>query len=219
MLYFVRKGEYIMSSFLTNLDWRKATKSFLKDKKIQPVHINMIKNAIKMAPSSFGLQPFYVKVIEDTSTKEKMRTHGWNQDQFTTAQYVFVFIANTNVEKRIDEYMAMSTKGDKSKLEQLKGYEEMMRGSFAPHKNNIEYKKMWAQKQIYIALGFAMAACTELKIDSCPMEGFDAKAFDKILNLPEGHFSTVVLTLGYEDPSGEQFQKFRFPLENLFHSH
>ncbi len=28
----------------------------------------------------------------------------------------------------------------------------------------------WASKQVYIAHGFALAAATELQIDSCPME-------------------------------------------------
>lgn len=42
----------------------------------------------------------------------------------------------------------------------------------------------WTARQTYIAHGFALAACTELQIDSCPMEGFDANAIERILELP-----------------------------------
>jgi nitroreductase / dihydropteridine reductase len=39
----------------------------------------------------------------------------------------------------------------------------------------------WSARQAYIAHGFALAACAELEIDSCAMEGADFDAVSKIL--------------------------------------
>ena len=73
----------------------------------------------------------------------------------------------------------------------------------------------WSSKQCYIALGFGLAAAAELKIDSCPMEGFDKKAVDKILNLPPHLNSMVFLAIGnrQEDPKRP---KTRFADDDIF---
>ena len=86
------------------------------------------------------------------------------------------------------------------------GFAEGMHGEMALN---------WASKQAYIALGFGLAACAELGIDSCPMEGFSSEEFDKILGLPEGQKSAVVMAVGYrgEEP---QYPKFRYPNNDLF---
>jgi nitroreductase / dihydropteridine reductase len=76
---------------------------------------------------------------------------------------------------------------------------------------------IWSAKQAYIAHGFAMAACAEIEIDSCPMEGFDPAAVGEILELPENQKALVMLPIGYraegETPRGK---KVRFSREALF---
>jgi nitroreductase len=62
-------------------------------------------------------------------------------------------------------------------------------------------------------------ACVELKIDACPMEGFERDKFDALLGLPERGLSTsVIAAVGYrsgEDPT--QFRKkVRKPAKLLF---
>lgn len=55
-----------------------------------------------------------------------------------------------------------------------------------------------AAKQAYIGLGTALIAAADADVDSTPMEGFDPKALDEILNLKEkGLRSVVMLPLGY----------------------
>jgi nitroreductase len=92
-------------------------------------------------------------------------------------------------------------------------YENMMKGALEPR--TLEQHKSWADRQTYIAHGFALAACAELKIDSCPIEGFDPAAVDKILGLPEDTSSVVMMPIGYrsEEP---QHAKVRFPMSDLF---
>lgn len=203
-----------MSTFLSQLRWRRATKKFDAEKKVTDDQLNTVLDAIRMAPSSFGLQPFYVAVVRDQLTKEKLQAAGWGQVQFPTSTAVLVFIARSNVSARVDQMLAEMSGGDAAKRAGLKEFEGMLKG-FAAGLSPAD-GKTWAQKQCYIALGFGLAACAELGIASCPMEGFAAPEFDKILGLPEGDFSTVVLTVGNADDQTTVFPQFRFPQSDLF---
>ncbi len=73
----------------------------------------------------------------------------------------------------------------------------------------------WSAQQAYLALGFGLAACAELKIDSCPMEGFDQDALKKVLDLPDNFFPYAYLAIGYR-AKGPLKQKFRFSKDELF---
>ncbi len=75
---------------------------------------------------------------------------------------------------------------------------------------------VWASKQAYIAHGFALAACAELQIDSCAMEGFDPVAMGEILGLPANHKALVMLPIGYRAEGEAPRGKVRFPKESLF---
>lgn len=116
---------------------------------------------------------------------------------------------------RINQLMEILTEGNEVKRNELKAYEGMMRG-FAEERDP-SWIKTWGERQAYIALGFAMAACAELGIDSCPMEGFDPTAYDSILKLPSHMKSVVALAIGYRK-EGPHRAKARFSTEDLFSS-
>ena len=200
-------------SFLDSLNWRHATKSFDKAKKLSETDLNKILTAIQMAPTSFGLQPFYVRVIRDEATRKKLQAAGFGQNQFESASEILVFVRKLDVAKRVDEYFVGMSGGKAEIRAQMKAYEDIMMG-FAKSKDE-NFFNAWTAKQLYIALGFGLAACAELKIDSCPMEGFLPEKFDEILGLPKGEHSTVVLALGYRNPEVAPSPKFRFPLNQI----
>jgi hypothetical protein len=71
---------------------------------------------------------------------------------------------------------------------------------------------IWARKQTYIALGNLLNVCAVIGVDSCPMEGFDANAYDEILNLKKTDFTTsLVLPVGFrhEEDFMSQLKKVR----------
>ncbi len=58
--------------------------------------------------------------------------------------------------------------------------------------------KQWTALQTYLALGNLLSAAGELEIDTCPIEGFEAEAYNKILGLTEKSYTTSVLAaIGY----------------------
>jgi nitroreductase len=99
----------------------------------------------------------------------------------------------------------------------LDGYKNMMIENLvvSPNAKKIEN---WAQRQTYIAMGFLLETAALLKIDACPMEGFDPAAYDKILNLEgTGWKSIASVALGYRH-AGDGFQsakKVRFTDDQL----
>jgi nitroreductase len=200
-------------SFIKNLNWRFATKIFDPEKKVSDGDLEKILEAIRYSPSSFGLQPFHVHVITDSELRMNMKTYAWNQSQVTDASHFLVFSSRTDVMERVEQLMELLTSGNPEIRSKMKAYESMMIG-FAENRDP-KWIKGWGERQAYIALGFAMAACAELEIDSCPMEGFDAEAFDKLLHPPEHMKSVVALAIGYRKEGPAQ-SKTRFPSSDLF---
>lgn len=193
-------------SFLEHLDWRRAEKNFDPNYQLPEEHLTKILEAAHMAPSSFGLQPYHIYVVQNPEIKAQLREKGYNQAQFTDASAVLVFTTIDNLDQRITDYMKLL--GGNEQLEQ------MMRGFIAALPNE-HAQRAWSARQAYIALGFALAAAAELEVDSCPMEGFDKEAFDQILNLPSDRKTVVTLNLGKrkEEPA---HPKVRFPNSDLF---
>lgn len=201
-------------SFLSQLNWRFAAKDFDSTKKVNEQDLQKILDAITLSPSSFGLQPFHVNVITNQDVKEEIQKNAWNQPQVRNCSHLLVFSSRTDIlENRIGELIDISSGGDAEIKKNLHDYEELMRRFLG--KLSQEQTKSWADHQTYIALGFAMAACAELNIDSCPIEGFSPEETDTILNLPAHIKSVALLPIGYrkEDPKRP---KVRFSEEDLF---
>lgn len=77
---------------------------------------------------------------------------------------------------------------------------------------------IWAENNIHVVLGFVLAALTELKVDSCPISGFDKESTREALKLDDHLEPVILLAIGYRDESDEAINipKWRFPIEKLF---
>lgn len=202
-----------MSSFLQNLDWRFATKKFNPEKKVSEVDLEKIVTAIQKAPTSFGLQTFHVEVVSDADLRVRLREVSFDQPQVTDASHLLIFCARNDVSQRITDMIDTMSGGDGEAKKNLEPYEQMMRGAIQGKTS--EELMNWASRQTYLALGFGLAACAELQIDSCPMEGFDARAMHEVLGLPNHIVPFAYLAIGYRS-EGPAHPKFRFSQEDLF---
>ncbi len=200
-------------SFLDNLEWRNATKLFDDQKTVSDNDLETLKNAIKMTPTSFGLEPFHVKIITDQGLKDQIQAFSWNQPQVGTCSHLLVFCYRKDYQSRIEDYFEIASGGNAEVKEKMSGYRDMMEGFLG--NTSPEGIETWAKKQAYLALGFAMAACAEMKVDSCPMEGCDFKKLDELLSMPDHMNSVVMLPIGYraDEPS---HGKVRYPESDLF---
>lgn len=189
---------------------RYAAKKF-DGKRIPEAKMHELLELVRLSASSFGLQPYRIKVISDSATKEKLLAAAYGQAQINTCSHLLVFCADTEIESRIDRMESELSKTG-FPAEALKSYAGMMR-DFAS-KLGQEQRLAWAQKQAYIALGNALNGAKSLGFDSCPMEGFDAKEYSRILKLPPNLVPAVLCPVGFA--ADQQKDKFRFSKEDLF---
>ena len=205
-------------NLIENLKWHYATKANDANKKVNENDMNFIKEAIQLAATSYGLQLFKVLDVEDPAIREKLKPASWGQTQITDASHLLVFCNYADVkDENIDAYVQLKADTEGMDTAAFQAYGDFMKSTI--HKSPVAHKQIWTAKQTYIALGNALAACAELKIDSTPMEGFDAAAYNEILGLDaKGLQASVVLTVGYRstEDATQHSKKVRKSLDKLF---
>lgn len=205
-------------SALNNLKWRYATKR-MNGQKVPAEKLETILDAIQLAPTSIGMQPFTVLVIEDPELKAQIAPAIYNQPQITEGSHVLVFAAwKEYSNENVDKYINHIAKLRGIPVESLDGMRNMVIGSIAG--KTPEQLLNWNMRQAYIALGFGLVAAANEHVDATPMEGFDPDALDTVLDLAEkGLHSTVILALGYRDAENDYLSsaaKVRRDKEELF---
>jgi nitroreductase/dihydropteridine reductase len=205
-------------SLIEKLTWRYATKKFDQTKKLTSFQLEELLHAVHLSPSSAGVQPYKIIVIEDAATRAKLQQAAHGQAQIADASQLIVFAAETNLDsqyvKNFIDHVAKSRGIDRTGLE---GYEQMINGNVSGMTE--EQRIIWAKKQAYIALGVLLTSAAELGIDACPMEGFSALRFDEILGLKERGLTTAVIAaIGFraEDDAYSKLNKVRKPEEEMF---
>lgn len=190
------------STLLDQLNWRYATKKMNPAKTVPQEKVDTIIEAIRMAPTSSGTQPFELIVVTNPDVRSEICKAASGQTPITDGSHLLVFAAwDTYTEARIDKVTQLNvqTRGD---IPLIHEYYGNLKASYVPRDTEVNYAH--AARQAYIALGIAMVAAAEQEVDSTPMEGFDPAAVDKILGLKErGLRSVVLLPLGYRDPTGD----------------
>jgi len=203
-------------SLIHQLNWRYATKKFDPSRKIAPADWKTLEEALVLAPSSFGLQPFKFVVVTNPAIRTKLREAAYGQAQITDASHLVVFAFNKALGAAdVERYVAHISHVRGVPATALEGYKNVMLGSVNQPREKVE---TWASRQVYIALGTFLTSAALLGIDACPMEGFDPGKFNEILGLEALGYSAVVLaTAGYraEDDAYAKLAKVRFAHEHL----
>lgn len=208
-----------MENYIDNLNWRYATKKFDTTKKLSDETVETLLKSLQLSASSYGLQPYEIFVISDKETKEQLQVAGWNQAQFTDASHIFIFAGLKHLdEDYIDSYIKNISKIRDIHVQDLRALKEKLINNIVKHPK--EEQKQWAQKQSYLALGNLLSAAAHLKVDTCPMEGFDAEKIDEVLGITGTNLSTAVIaSAGYrsEEDAMQHAKKVRKEKEELFH--
>ena len=184
-------------TLIEKLNWRYATKR-MNGTKVPQEKIDRILEAIRLSPTSFGLQPFKVIVVEDAALRERIYNEACQQPQIKEASHILIFAANKNVSAGlVDDYMQLIAATREIPVEGLSGFRAAFDGIVS---GTAEQNFVWTARQAYIAFGVGIVAATNEDVDATPMEGFSTESLDKILGLAEQNLSaTTILTLGYRD--------------------
>lgn len=209
-----------MSNLIENLEWRYATKKFDPDKKVSEDDLNTLLEATRLSASSYGLQPYHILVVTDPELRKKLKDVSFGQPQITDASHLIVFASRSHLDgQHVDTYLDQISETRNVPVSSLQKFGEVVKSKIGQWSE--PERIQWAEKQAYLALGHLLAAAAELRIDTCPMEGFSNEAYNEILGLEkEGLHASVIAAIGYRSSSDpNQFlEKVRQPVE-AFASH
>lgn len=206
-----------MSDLIKQLNWRYATKKFDATKKLTEEQLSTLTEALRLSPSSYGLQPWGFVVVSDPAIRSQLKEAAWGQPQVTDASELIVLCRKTEFgEKDVLEFVQDVASQRGVPAESLAEYKGMMVGSVTGM--SPEQLSNWTTHQVYLALGVLLTSAAIENIDACPMEGFDNSKFDEILGLKEQGLSTcAICPVGFRAADDEyaNYKKVRYSAEKV----
>jgi len=212
--FFLIMSNLTEPQLLSALNWRYATKKFDAAKKIPDATWAALEQALVLAPSSFGLQPWKFIVVDDPAVRQKLLPASWGQTQIVDAARLVVFTVHKDLgEAEVTHFIQRTAEVRGVPAPSLDGYKNIIVQSLAGAKAGGTLD-VWQSRQVYIALGQFMASAALLGVDTCPMEGIAPAQYDAILGLTGTRFTTLcVCTAGYRaaDDKYSTSPKVRYP--------
>ncbi len=203
---------------LTQLNWRYATKRFDATRTIPAEQWAALEQALVLAPSSFGLQPWKFLVVTTPALRQQLRAQSWGQTQVTEASHYLVLTGlRTTTADDVDRYLQRQSEVQGVPIEKLSGYRKVV-VDFVQKGWAAGDLAGWNARQVYIALGQFMTAAAMLGIDTCPMEGIDKDAYDRTLGLDGSRYATLcACAAGFRAAEDKHATapKVRFPLDQV----
>lgn len=205
-------------SLVKAFEWRYATKKYNTSKKVASEILEDLAETVRLAPSSFGLQPYQFLIVQDPAKLEQISRAAHGQPQITTGAQVMVLAVESNIdEKTVASYIdkaAIARQTERKSLEPREQFVNMMIG-----KLSYEERIVWAEKQAFLAVGVFVSAAAAAGVDASPMEGFDNVQVNEILGLKEKNLTSVLLfVIGYraDDDEFAIIPKVRKKKEEIF---
>ena len=200
-----------------SLLWRSATK-IMNGQQVPKEKLDYILESARLAPSSSGLQPYRINLIDDKDTLANIGVMAYNQNQILNCSHLLVFASWDNYTfERMGKVFQETMQERNQPIETMANYHQTLWERYEPLSK--EWRQAHSAKQAYISLGFAIAAAAEQRVDATPMEGFDTTKLDELLGLEKlGLKSTVLLALGYRDDENDwwsKLKKVRTPIERF----
>ena len=192
-------------NFLEIAQKRYAAKAY-RNEKISEAKIKELAEILRLAPSSVNSQPWKFAIIGDEALKADLAGHSFfNEQKIKEASHLVVFFTKDNVAEFEENFKQVAPQPI------LDFYAGMKAGD---EKN----AKTWFQKQVYISLGFFLAACGVEGIDATPMEGIDTAYYTEKLQV-EGYKAVLAVAVGYHSEADSNHPsktpKRRLPLEEV----
>jgi nitroreductase len=200
------------------LNWRYATKKFEAGRTIPAGDWDALEQALVLAPSSIGLQPWKFFVVTDPAVKARLKAASYRQEQVVDCSHFVAFTARRDIDaEHVDRHIARMAEVTGVTAESLARFRTMTIRNLERAR---EAGKLdtWQEHQIYIALGQFMASAAVLGIDTCPMEGIEPEKYDEILGLVGTNYTTAVAcAAGYRlaEDKYATMKKVRFRPEDV----
>ncbi|MFC3031524.1 oxygen-insensitive NAD(P)H nitroreductase [Pseudoalteromonas fenneropenaei] len=209
------------------LNSRYATKAFDPTKKIPANEFALLKQALRLSPSSTNAQPWHFVLASDEAGKQRIAkstqdNYAFNERKVLDASHVVVFCGkNTVDDAHLSKVLSKETAdGRFAAGSEMAAKMDAGRRYFVGLNQSSEASlQSWVDKQVYLNVGNFLLSAALLEIDAVPIEGFDATILNEELGLTElGLHAQVIVALGYRsaDDFNATLPKSRLAPEQIF---
>jgi len=230
-----------MTDILEAIARRRAVKSF-DPVEIPQALREQILNAARQAPSSFNMQPYRFYWVESPERKNIVSSLCLGQAPAKTASALVVAVADVgslHTTSQSQSHWMRTTGFSDAKIRDYERTAKIGRIIFMPGPFSLfgalkwlvfrfvnlwktfgmppvsrQGVFKWAIKGTSLACQNLMIAAEALGLNTCPMEGFDARRLSKFLGLsPRHHEIVMVIAIGKKSSSCPEAPQWRRPLD------
>ncbi|MDR0275514.1 MAG: oxygen-insensitive NAD(P)H nitroreductase [Burkholderiaceae bacterium] len=187
---------------------RHSCKAFDATRQIPAADWAHLKNLLVNAPSAFNSQPWRFIVAQNNEGRARILkgmsgpSFAFNAVKVKNASHTVVLCARKKLDaSHLEAVQEAETQAGRYASPDIKAMVLNMRDLSVKAHREDGTETEWLARQVYVALGFLLLGVAALGIDACALEGFDAAALDRELELIEtGHTAVAVVILGYRAP-------------------
>lgn len=189
-------------NFLEKAKNRYATKMY-RNEEISADKIAELQEILRLSPSSINSQPWQFIFVSDEKIKNQLAAVSMvNEERVKQASHLVVFCSFDNLkdyENQMDTILPKEWAAFYYQVVKAKGD---------------AVAQSWIEKQVYLSIGYFLAACASMDIDATPMEEIFPEQYDQILGIEKGYKTLCAVLIGYRDEKDEN-QPSKTPKQRL----
>lgn len=191
---------------------RHTCKAYDPARRIPDETFAQLRTLLRHAPSSVNSQPWHFVVAASDAARQRIArsaeqgVFAANRAKILNASHVIVLCARTTLDaSHVAAILEQEERDGRFPSPEGKATQNKSRNFYVDlHRYDARDTQHWMEKQVYLALGTLLLGAAALNIDATPIEGFDSRVLNEVLDLRERGLTSVVLAaLGYR--SAEDF--------------
>ncbi len=169
---------------------RFSCRDFAAGAVLMPDELAVLREAGRLAPSAFGLEPWRFVSVTDAAGRVRVADACFGQPAATTAAAFIVVVALVAALDPDSPYVA-----DRLAAEARGADVTPIRAAYRALYEAAEVET-WAVAQCHLAAAHVLLQATHMGLGSCPLGGFDRDALHAALALPAGEVPALAIALG-----------------------
>lgn len=170
---------------------RYACRRFVTDQPVAAAELAVLREAGRLAPSAFGLEPWRFITLEDGAQRAAVARACYDQPAAASAAAFIVIVALVAALDPDSDYVRArfeAEAGGQDRASTDAAYRAFYRADAIA---------AWAQGQCNFAAAHLLLQASQLGLGSCPIGGFDTAALAAAVRIPPGETPALVIALGH----------------------
>jgi nitroreductase len=184
-------------SFINNPEWRCVLNDFG----------NTIRGSTVINEHTSSYEHYKVIAVRNSELKKQLRIISCDQTRITECETLFIFCVSANQNKSAEKHLWDTGREFMSNI--LTNFTSIFSDNII-HFGLGFGLDTWTAQQAYIALGFGLDACNDLKIKSYPVKGFTASEAHTILGLPDNMIPCLMMAAGSSVENNSTWSPLRY---------